>query len=156
MNSTTKLPLLLLSPTIENVVEFSVFVEGRVSNMFMKPHVRLVLEEQDGQRAWYFPTTKVGNGAFEARIKLEPSQISDKIYRTYVEVILKDYYFVPVESLAKFDIEVSEPTITMAEVRGFKHKYSISSPAIRVNENRRASNISVSVGEVVVLNNQKS
>ena len=156
MSITTKLPLLLLSPTIENVVEFSVFVEGRVSNMFMKPHVRLVLEEEEGFRAWYFPTTKVGNGAFEARIKLEPSQINDKMYRTYIEVILKNYYFVPVESLAKFDMKISEPTVTMTEIQGFKRKYSINSPIIRVNENRRLGGISVSVGEVVVNNNQES
>ena len=154
MNNSTKLPLLLLSPTIENVVEFSVFIEGRVSNMFLKPHVRLVLEEEEGRGAWYFPTTKVGKGAFEARIKLDPSHISDKLYRTYIEVILQDYYFVPVESLAKFDVNILEPTVTMAEIRGFKRKYSINAPAvIRVNEGR-THGISVSVGEVVVVANK--
>jgi len=150
----TKLPLLLLSPTIENVVEFSVFIEGRISNSFLKPRVRLILEEEGGRGTWYFPTTKVGKGAFEARIKLDPTQISDKLYRTYIEVILQDYYFVPVESLAKFDVNVLEPTITMAEVRGFKRKYSINAPTvIRVNENH-ARGISVSVGEVVVVANK--
>lgn len=156
MNS-TKLPLLLLSPTIENVVKFSVFIEGRASNSFIKPHVRLVLEEEEGRRAWYFPTTKIGKGAFEAKVKIDPTQISDKLYRTYVEVILQDYYFVPVESLAKFDVTILEPTVTMTEIRGFKRKYSMNAPTIiRVNESRKKHDISVSVGEVVLINNNKA
>ena len=149
--TSAKLPLLLLSPTIENVIEFSVFIEGRVSNSFMKPCVRLVLEEEKGRGIWVFPTTKTGVGVFEAKVKLNPTQITEELYRAYIEVILQDYYFGPVESLAKFDTNILKPTVTMAEISGYRRKYSINAPVIKVNENR-THGISVSGGEVVIVN----
>ena len=78
------------------------------------------------------------------------------MYRAYIEVILHDYYFVPVESLARFDTEIKKPTITMTELKGFKRRYTATTPVIRVNESKSTPRISVSVEDVRVLSKKPS
>jgi len=152
----SEIPLILLSPIIENKVEFAVFVEGTMSTALVNPFVRLVLEEENGSNAWYFPTRKLEQGLYESTVKVEPQLISSEMYRAYIEVILHDYYFVPVESLARFDTEIKKPTITMTELKGFKRRYTATTPVIRVNESKSTPRISVSVEDVRVLSKKPS
>jgi len=152
----SEMPLLLLSPTTENKIEFAVHVEGTMSTALASPFVRLILQEEGGRNAWYFPTRKLGDGLYESTVRLAPQSITSKMYRAYIEVIMHDYYFVPVESLARFDTEIKEPTVTMTELKGFKRRYTTSSPIIRVNEGKGMPRISVTVGDVQVTSKKKT
>ena len=119
----------------ENELGFMVFVDGTTSDATLRTTVRFVLEEENGPCSWCFPTRKAKEkGKYVAHIPDKPWFRPNKTYRGYVEVLLRDYYFVPVETPVRFFSEKSSELGIVAErrPRPFLEKHiNVSVPIVR-------------------------
>ena len=98
------MPAMKLSLDRENILEFSVDIQGYSNTSVSKaPQVRIILEQKD--MGFCIPAKKENNNYLVAIPEMK-NILKSGVYDARMEVIIDNKYFVPWESQIEFDKEI--------------------------------------------------
>ena len=93
----------------DNKIDFTVLIDGFTSDISLRPTVRFAIEEDKTGFSWCFSANKKGHGKYSVIIPNFSCFRENNTYRGYIEVLMRDYYFVPAETPINFiDAELLE------------------------------------------------
>lgn len=124
----------------DNKIDFTVLIDGFTSDISLRPTVRFAIEEDKTGFSWCFPAIKKGHGKYSVVIPNSSCFRENDTYRGYIEVLMRDYYFVPAETPINFiNVEVWAENQIVSEA-------VLDKPKVFV---KKRQNVSKPIAEVV-------